>query len=208
MPTYGNVPGFDFEKLSGTRPYDSPQKYSDAVRNFSEFLGGGGQLARNNLGGAVDFAKSKGFNASAVGDDKIDYGDGRGAIDVVRSDGQLWFNNMPGQEQAQQAPSSFNMDAITKILRSFQSGGGGDVANPFAHLPQQDRSVTWDVPGMQQGLQGSNPYMDWMKNEQQKGQGQRLQPAGIQQGDDPANLNPEIEKMIQQALMRTFLGGR
>ena len=184
MPTYGEVPGFDFEKLSGTRPYDSAQKYSDSVRNFSEYLGGGGQLSRNNLGGAVDFAKSKGFNASAVGDDKIDYGDGRGGIDVVRSDGQLWFNNMPGQEQAPQpGPGGMTTDVLKRLIQQMQQG-----QNPF-----QGMAGTQPV-----NPPGTNPFTEWMAIEQKNNQA-------------PPKLDaPQVdqEQMIQQALMRAFLGGR
>jgi hypothetical protein len=178
MP-YGDIPGFDFEKLSGTKPYESPLKYSDSVRNFSEFLGGGGQIGRHNLGGAVDYAKSKGFNASAVGDDKIDYGDGRGGIDVIRGDGQVWFNNMPGESQPQ-----FNMDAISKVLQAFRSGGSDDVMNPF-QMPAQ-------TPAPSQ-----SPYVASAGHERANGQ-QPHQPSP----------QPNINQIIEQALMRAFLGNR
>lgn len=91
---YANIQGFDYGKLSGATPYDSAEKYSDAVRVFSQGLGSGVQLGRNNLQSMVDYAKSRGFgNAQAVGDDKIDFGDGRGAIDVIQSNGSVWFQN-------------------------------------------------------------------------------------------------------------------
>lgn len=92
---YAPIQGFDINKLNGTIPYDSPQKYSDAVRVFSRGLGAGGvQISRGNLGGMVSFAQANGFpNARAVGDDKIDFGDGNGPIDVITSDGQIWFQN-------------------------------------------------------------------------------------------------------------------
>jgi hypothetical protein len=95
-PTYAPIQGFDFGKLSGTKAYDSKEKYSDAVRNFSQALGSGVQVGRNNLGGAVDYAHAHGLGgAKAVGDDKIDFGDGAGPIDVVKSDGSIWFQNGP-----------------------------------------------------------------------------------------------------------------
>lgn len=101
--TYAPIAGFDYEKLQGTKPHSSDLKYSDAVRAFSRGLGSGIQVGRNNLGGMVDYARKNGFaNAQAVGDDKIDFGDGRGAIDVVTSGGDIWFNNMYDQGGGQQ----------------------------------------------------------------------------------------------------------
>lgn len=109
-PTYAPIQGFDFDKITGAKPYDSPEKYSDSLRAFSQYLGSGGKIARNELGGAVDYFRSNGFSgAQAVGDDKIDFGDGRGPIDVIQSNGSIWFQNGPDR---------------------FESAGGGPGAVP------------------------------------------------------------------------------
>jgi hypothetical protein len=95
-PKYAPIQGFDFEKLSGAKPYDSAEKYSDSVRAFSQYLGGGGKVARNDLGGLTEWLQANGFgNARAVGDDKVDFGDGRGPIDIITSSGDVWFQNGP-----------------------------------------------------------------------------------------------------------------
>lgn len=90
--TYAPLQGFDFTKLStggGTAG-----KYTDAVRTFSQGIGSGLQIGRNDLGAMVEYAKKYGHaNAQAVGDDKIDFGDGNGPIDVIQSNGSLWFQN-------------------------------------------------------------------------------------------------------------------
>lgn len=89
---YGDIQGFDSGKL-GDASYSSA-KYDPAVRAFSAYIGTGGAVGRNNLQGAVDYAKKNGFaNAQVVGDDKIDFGDGNGPIDVVQSNGSIWFQN-------------------------------------------------------------------------------------------------------------------
>lgn len=93
---YAPIQGFDTGKLNNTA-YSSG-KYTPAVRAFSAGLGSGVNVARNDLGGMVDYAKKNGFaNAQAVGDDKIDFGDGNGPIDVIQSNGSIWFQN--GQDR-------------------------------------------------------------------------------------------------------------
>lgn len=136
---YAPIQGFDFDKITGAKPYDSAYKYSDALRGFSSYLGGGGQVSRNNLGGAVDYAKSNGFaNARAEGDDKIDFGDGVGPVDVITSNGQIWFNNMdtgmPGAspEVARRTPPIMNSTAPTGQTSAEMPSTG--------NLPQVDRS--------------------------------------------------------------------
>lgn len=99
---YAAIPGFDLEKLNGTKPYDSAEKYSDAVRLFSRGLGAGVPISRNNLGPMVDYAHANGFpNAFAVGDDKIDW-DGPGGLppdDLIRSDGLIVFQHGSDAQQ-------------------------------------------------------------------------------------------------------------
>lgn len=55
----------------------------------------GGNDYRGNLGGIADaFNKSHpGANAHMVGDDKIDFGDGKGPIDVITEGGDFWYNH-------------------------------------------------------------------------------------------------------------------
>jgi len=90
---FAPIQGFDFGKLTNLS-YQSP-KYSPAVRAFSEALFAlkpDAASSRDNLGSIVDYVKQRGFpNAAAVGDDKIDFGDGVGPIDVITSSQQWWF---------------------------------------------------------------------------------------------------------------------
>lgn len=89
---YADIQGFDSGKLND--PIYSSAKYDPALRAFSAGLGSGVQVGRNNLQGMADYAKKNGFaNAQVVGDDKIDFGDGNGPIDVVQSNGSIWFQN-------------------------------------------------------------------------------------------------------------------
>lgn len=94
MP-YAQVPGFDLGKLNN--PKHQNDKYTPAVRAFSQGLGAGVTVARGQLDPMLKHIQANGFpQARAVGDDKIDFGDGRGAVDVITSQGALWFNNQPG----------------------------------------------------------------------------------------------------------------
>jgi hypothetical protein len=91
---YAPIPGFDLGKLNGTIPYDSAAKYSPAVRTFSRMLGAGVTPSRGNLGPSIAWLQANGFpNAKAVGDDKIDFGDGNLPADVIRSDGLVVFQH-------------------------------------------------------------------------------------------------------------------
>lgn len=54
---------------------------------------GGGQQYRGNLQPLVDQYNAKnGAQAKAVGIDKIDFGDGRGPVDVLTGDGRFWYD--------------------------------------------------------------------------------------------------------------------
>lgn len=89
---YAAIQGFDSSKLSNPDYVDA--KYDGSVRNLSQALGSGISVSRGNLQPAVDYARANGFpNAQVVGDDKIDYGDGNGPIDVVQQNGSVWFQN-------------------------------------------------------------------------------------------------------------------
>lgn len=94
---YANIPGFDFTKLSNQGYVN--EKYSPAVRLFSRAIAATGmdpRTARGNLQGLVNWINANGGTARVVGDDRIDFGDGRGPIDVLTSGGSWWFNNLPG----------------------------------------------------------------------------------------------------------------
>lgn len=102
LPTYGSVQGFDTGKINN--PGHVNDKYTAALRAFAGGLGSGVSIGRNNLSGMVDYAKRNGFpNATAVGDDHIDYGDGKGPIDVIMANGGIWFQNGPDRLGGNQA---------------------------------------------------------------------------------------------------------
>jgi len=95
-PTYAQVQGFDAAKMAD--PNYSSAKYTPAAREFAAAQGAGTAIGRNNLDPMVAHAQANGFpNARVVGDDKIDYGDGNGPIDVIQSNGSVWFQN--GQDR-------------------------------------------------------------------------------------------------------------
>ncbi len=102
MPTYAPIPGFDLAKIN--------DKYSPALRAFSEAMAAGIPLTRGNLAPQVDWAKTHGFgNAKQVGDDSIDYGDSRGPIDLIRgSDDATMFLDKAvwGDPSAAPAPTA------------------------------------------------------------------------------------------------------
>jgi hypothetical protein len=152
---YAPIQGFDFDKLTGAKPYDSAQKYSPAVRAFSHGLGSGIQVRRNDMGAMIDYLKANGFGgASQVGDDKIDFGDGEGGIDVLTSDGRIWFQNGadrfapqtppppggPGGPGAPGGPGSgpnaFNDKVRAQILELIGKDPSAVSANDPALAPQ------------------------------------------------------------------------
>jgi hypothetical protein len=54
----------------------------------------GGQKYRDNLQPVADsFGAAMGIKPKAVGDDKIDFGDGFGPIDVITASGDWWYSN-------------------------------------------------------------------------------------------------------------------
>lgn len=90
--------GFDNAKLDNPN-YTSKDsgKYGAPVRTFYQGLKQDVGLSRGGLDNMINYLKSNGFaGAQAVGDDKIDFGDGQGPIDVIRSDGQIVFQNTTG----------------------------------------------------------------------------------------------------------------
>lgn len=94
-PNTGMILGYDLGKLND-KSYTSG-KYNPAVRAFSEGLKNDVGVSRGGLGNMLNFLKANGFpQAQLVGDDKIDFGDGAGPIDVIRSDGQIVFQDPRG----------------------------------------------------------------------------------------------------------------
>lgn len=146
-PTYANIAGFDPAKIqAGVQD----GKYSPAFYDFSGFVGGGGNVSRGNLGDAISYAQQHGFpNAQAVGDDKIDYGDGRGPIDVITSNGSLWFANepSPGDAGASGGPTAAGSAA--------PSGGGGGSA---AGAPRSVLTTQQFAPFTYQNFTAPAPY--------------------------------------------------
>lgn len=132
-PIYANIPGLDLGKLQ--RGEGTKYKYGPAAHAFSSFVGGGGKVGRNALDDLVTYAQTKfGLTkARVVGDDKIDFGDGAGPVDLILSDGGLWW----GQE----AP-----------------GGGGGSADPFTQAAGGS-----GAPGGGFGMSGdSSVDMSWL----------------------------------------------
>jgi hypothetical protein len=126
---YGNVPGFDTGKLQDST--HANDKYIQSVRTLSQFVGSGGQVTRGHLDGLVAYAKAHGFaNAQAVGDDKVDFGDGHGPIDVLRSDGALqflepWLDGGGAAPGAGGAPPLSFADALSSLGGPGGGVGGG-----------------------------------------------------------------------------------
>lgn len=78
--------------------------------------------ARNNLGGTVDQYNAKyGASAKAVGEDKIDFGDGRGPVDVIAGGGNdsMWWYGSPSETNGTGPGSGAGGRA------SVGGGGGG-----------------------------------------------------------------------------------
>ena len=97
---YAPIPGFDLGKLMNST-HENP-KYSPAVRVFSQAICAGNlQPGAAGLQSIVAYAQARGFgDAKVVGDDRIDFGDGVGPVDVITSAQSgvnmgWWFNNQP-----------------------------------------------------------------------------------------------------------------
>jgi hypothetical protein len=90
--------GFDRDKLEDPKSGSDPgSKYSPAAKAFYNGLKQDVGLSRGGLDNMVNYLRANGFkDAKMVGDDKIDFGDGMGPIDVIRSDGQIVFQNTTG----------------------------------------------------------------------------------------------------------------
>jgi hypothetical protein len=135
---YGNVPGFDTNKLKDTTHQND--KYIPSVRTLSQYVGSGGQVTRGHLDGLAAYAKAHGFpNAHVVDDDEVDFGDGHGPIDVIRSDGALqflepWLGGGTAPPAGGASPISLNPVLQNAVSRTFTppTFGGGPSATQTA----------------------------------------------------------------------------
>lgn len=121
--------GYDSGKLND--PSYSTGKYNSAVQAFYNGLKQDVGLSRGGLGNMIAYLQANGFKgAKAVGDDKIDFGDGAGPIDVVRSDGQIVFQDPRGVDPnagRQAAPVGGDGAAMPtgNLAAGYGFGGGG-----------------------------------------------------------------------------------
>src|SRR5262245_54256604 len=120
-PSFNNWSGWDLGKLNNLN--HNTVKYQ-AGRLF-QMLSGGGQNTANDFRGrlqevADEYNRRYGGNAQAVGDDKIDFGDGAGPVDVITSWGDWWWGNEGG------GTGSTGMD-IYNPYSQYASSGYGDI---------------------------------------------------------------------------------
>jgi hypothetical protein len=114
----------------------------------------GAAAARNNLGGTVDAYNTKyGASAKAVGEDKIDFGDGRGPVDVIAGGGDKsqWWYGSPSETNGTGPGCGAGGGGGT----GGGGGGGGPIASPTG-------GWTGTTPG-----QGSALYDALLKRSQQ-----------------------------------------
>ncbi len=123
----GMILGFDTDKLNDPGSGSAAgSKYTSAAKAFSGGLKEDVGVSRGGLDNMNNYLKANGFpNAQVVGDDKIDFGDGMGPIDVIRSDGQIVFQNTSG-----------NPIWEGQGFKSDVGGGGGGtpLAGPQSNL--------------------------------------------------------------------------
>lgn len=113
--------GFDSAKLSD--PNYSSEKYSPSAKAFGQSIGQDvGWTRGSDNANAINYLKANGFgNAKMVGDDKVDFGDGRGPEDIFGSDGSLRFQNTYDNPQWEAA----NAGAAAAHKSGADMGGGG-----------------------------------------------------------------------------------
>jgi len=87
QPTYANTPGWENTKLND--PMHTSVKYQ--FQRTVQDMGLSGAQARGNLQPIVERMKTNYPNAQVVGDDKIDFGDGYGPIDVIQGGSNAWW---------------------------------------------------------------------------------------------------------------------
>ena len=117
--------GFETSKLLDPNkgPGDSG-KYSAAAKAFGQAYLGGTDIGRGNLEPMLNAVKAQFPNARIVGDDKIDFGDGYGPVDVVRSDGTVVFQNTTGNPNYERAYAAGQIGhGATGVPRPLSQGG-------------------------------------------------------------------------------------
>jgi hypothetical protein len=132
--------GFDSAKLFDPNSGSAAgSKYTNDAKVFAQGLKQDVGLSRGGLGNMVNFYHGNGFpDATAVGDDKIDP-DGPGPqapIDVIRSDGQIVYQNTTGNPywegqgfkpdtggQQPQGGGLFSGSSISPLLQGDAQGG-------------------------------------------------------------------------------------
>lgn len=128
----GFLIGFDPGKLNDPNKMPGESgKYTDAAKLWGAVTQTVG-ASRGNMDQAIEIMRAKGFpNAKAVGDDKIDFGDGRGPIDVFRSDGQPVFQNTTGNAQ-------YESDYASGVRGPMLGLGAGGAAPPIPQATTQN----------------------------------------------------------------------
>lgn len=96
-----NVANYDLTNQRATQDawlnFVGQQPYATGPSARGAGFHAGGNAYRGKLQDVVNaFNAAHGTNAHAVGDDKIDFGDGRGAIDVITGGGDWWFGGASG----------------------------------------------------------------------------------------------------------------
>lgn len=88
--TYQGMLGFDYVKLN--TPSHTTAKYVFARATQDLDFAWDRPSRSAGLQRIADYAKERGYpDAKVIGDDKIDFGDGFGDVDVLTGDGQWWW---------------------------------------------------------------------------------------------------------------------
>lgn len=91
---YQGMIGFDYAKLNN--PNHGTAKYVFARATQDLEFPWDRPSRSEGLQRIADYAKERGYaNSVVIGDDKIDFGDGFGPIDVLTGDGQWWWGPAP-----------------------------------------------------------------------------------------------------------------
>lgn len=150
--------GFDRDKLNDPNSGSAAgSKYNDEAKAFADSIGQDvGWTRGSDNSNAMNYLKSRGFtNAHMVGDDKVDFGNGKGPIDIFGSDGSLRFQNTTDNAQwmSQYGGGAHTNGATggSPQLRSPGSTGGNMGAPPSiggGHAaPAQVAPNTWEDAG-------------------------------------------------------------
>ncbi len=127
---YNPMPGFDTTKLNDLTHQSVKYDFARAVQT----LGIPSGRLRGNLAPVISWMQARGYpNAKAVGDDKIDFGDGFGPIDVLQggTDSIQWIP--PSQAGATTAVPTVSAPADTTIA-GIPGTGESDLAKIVASI--------------------------------------------------------------------------